>query len=1070
VNAQTNPWQVLLGAPSDAAEPWVRPGLLLRAHNGIGGLTEVEYKPSTAFDNEGGDSRPDLPLVTWVVTAVRRTDGLCTPPSGVDPFDPVQNPCIDAGHEIVREIAYEGGRFDPDEREFRGFRTVTETDADGNTRVVTFDQEEFTRGKIERDERFAGGTKLVRRERFAWNTRTSLSRTQVYLAEHRAVEYDPDYAGGDPDLDPKKQCVMNGNNEPDDWGRIVYTCTRGCSSSEPGPAVANLCETGVVLGQVSTVTDWANPIGGSSVRERPNWVCTEYFTGQSYTTLNTKYFLYDNLGVAGQVSKGNVTLVTTQLGPSLGDGDDPSVAMTYDPTYGNLLTTTDPNGNCSRNDFAISPFALYPSGEEALCDTVHRVEKTWDLVFGKPLTITDPNDQTTTYEYDPLGRPTCEARPEDDCATRPTVEYVYHWGVPGAGSDEEKLSYVEVRRPKPDVYTGQIVSRTYLDALGRKRLSTVERVIGGSTSVATVVVGQTVYDAGGRVQKVFADYVKGASLVIHPSSSEFTEYRYTLNGNPSGYTDPLGRVYQVIPPDGRETTTRYHGVWTEVADADGHTTKVEKDEFGREVRKEHHEGSSNARLWFDYQYDGLGRLLETKTSGDPGTIVTQVYDSLGRMIERTDFDSGTWEYGYDASGNLVYRDDPKADQHVEWCYDGLNRPTLRCVYSNGNDPVSFDPCASANECGGASFVDSKRWYDEPSVGNNRIGRLWKVTRGDGSLDEELSYDKRGRVKKSRKRVLGIEPPSMEFSYDSADRLTVITYPDGEEIGQYYYESGQLALSDAHVSAITYDRFGRVEQLTHTNGREEYFGFWDETQNFRLKTLQTTRLSDGTNAILQDYYYDGVGRLGQIDDRRSAPGRVLNDARFQYDGLGRLTSVYETPRYDNPQKHNDETFGYDPIGNVSAKSKGVDPTLPIAYGPGPHQADSHGSITDMPYDANGQRERKDLSGGSSEVYDYDPLGRLTRITFPSTGRTVDFTYDYRDRRVARTVNGGTPYRYFNRYVESADGLLTKYYYAGDRLVATVEDEDSQFSEVDPGTGPGRDPWVLPSLVVYAVGGV
>lgn len=166
----------------------------------------------------------------------------------------------------------------------------------------------------------------------------------------------------------------------------------------------------------------------------------------------------------------------------------------------------------------------------------------------------------------------------------------------------------------------------------------------------------------------------------------------------------------------------------------------------------------------------------------------------------------------------------------------------------------------------------------------------------------------------------------------------------------------------------------------------------------------------------------------------------------------------------------ETFTYDLRGNVGTKSKPgtSDPT--IDYEGGPHHAESYDNVTNMDYDENGRRELKALSGGGQEIYDYDPLGRLTRITLQPSGKTVDFTYDHMDRRVAKTVNGGVPYRYFSRYLESANGLFTKYYYVGDRLVATREAQTSQFSEIGPGVGPSGEPWVLSPVVVYGIGAV
>ena len=59
-----------------------RPNLLGLMENGLGGTNTIVYRPSTAYDNSGGDAQPDLPFINWVVDKTRRNDGQCTPPLG----------------------------------------------------------------------------------------------------------------------------------------------------------------------------------------------------------------------------------------------------------------------------------------------------------------------------------------------------------------------------------------------------------------------------------------------------------------------------------------------------------------------------------------------------------------------------------------------------------------------------------------------------------------------------------------------------------------------------------------------------------------------------------------------------------------------------------------------------------------------------------------------------------------------------------------------------------------------------------------------------------------------------
>ncbi|MCG8590178.1 MAG: FG-GAP-like repeat-containing protein, partial [Proteobacteria bacterium] len=148
-------------APYNQGNPFyaIPPGLLTRIDNGFGGIMEVVYRPSNHFDNSGpSDDVQRLPMRTWVVSAIRKTDGLCTDDPGPNPFDRTTNPCIDQGHEIVQTIEYEGGYFDAEDREFRGFRKVMVETLDQGVRVVTFDQSDDLAGSKLSDEIFAVAT------------------------------------------------------------------------------------------------------------------------------------------------------------------------------------------------------------------------------------------------------------------------------------------------------------------------------------------------------------------------------------------------------------------------------------------------------------------------------------------------------------------------------------------------------------------------------------------------------------------------------------------------------------------------------------------------------------------------------------------------------------------------------------------------------------------------------------------------------------------------------------------------------------------------------------------------
>jgi hypothetical protein len=626
-----NIWCIQLGQPTSG--PGVRPYLMTAAHNGLGGVSHARYGPSTRYENT------ILPFVSWLLTGTRKTDGLCTT-SATDPYDPSpsQNACIGSGNEVVRTYEYQDGFFDGVSREFRGFGLVTEFfvgPAEKSYREVSFNQAEHKRGQIDKEEIYADVGKLASREIFTWDISPDGPRTQVWLAEHTTETLNIDTTAS------ASQCQMERNTEPDDYGRVATQCTLACGTSSPG-----VC-TSLPVGSVIVATDWANPSGNPlngdpGVRERPVSVTTSYVSAPSTTTdLLIKRFRYDGLAL-GAVAKGNVTRVLT----SPLNGQPATVINAYDGTYGNITSLSGPTNEKSLSTYGSATFELFPTSEKqcltSACTAANEyleTTKTWSLAHGQELTISGPNGgQTSAFSYDAAGRVECEAKPDDDLSgcksgqgtfTR-TAEYTYVYGNSGAGTFEGKLTHVEVKTREPNSPTGYLVSRSYVDALGRKRFTTSQRVIGAGNTLVTVVGEQVAYDSQGRVLKEFAPYT-GTPVESPGSTIKFTEYSYMVGSLP----DPLHRARIVKTPADiqrtKQTTTKYLGDTVETTDQNGNVSTTQSDAFGREISRKLYNGTvsaGNLKLEYTYTYDGLDRVL-TSTVGS--ATVTRTYDLFGNI-------------------------------------------------------------------------------------------------------------------------------------------------------------------------------------------------------------------------------------------------------------------------------------------------------------------------------------------------------------------------------------------------------------------------------------------------------
>ena len=126
---------------------------------------------------------------------------------------------------------------------------------------------------------------------------------------------------------------------------------------------------------------------------------------------------------------------------------------------------------------------------------------------------------------------------------------------------------------------------------------------------------------------------------------------------------------------------------------------------------------------------------------------------------------------------------------------------------------------------------------------NGIGRLARVDDGSGSTDI-LAYDARGRRLDVR-RTIEVDGTSaaarFRYQYDDNDRVTAITYPDGEIVRTEYDDGGQpIALYNTggtfYVTDARYDLFGRPTLIQHANGVADTRTYGGAADRHRLRAL------------------------------------------------------------------------------------------------------------------------------------------------------------------------------------------------------------------------------------------
>jgi len=690
---------------------------------------------------------------------------------------------------------------------------------------------------------------------------------------------------------------------------------------------------------------------------------------------------YDNMPLGSIGSKGLVTKTEAVNGSDL-----ISSVFEYD-SYGNNIKYYDPranageyNGYTTKTDYD----PVYHSYIISVTDALGYTSYTEYDSFMRPYKSIDINGAVNRIIYNGLGD-IVKIINEGDTEAYPTVEITYNY------TDTTAPTCI-IKKIKGSNDSEYIYNYTYYDGLGRVIQKKTEAERTGSYRTVDIY-----YDSSGRAYKKSVPYIWYGT----PSNTDTTRdplQKYTLTEY-----DAAGRIHKVIKPDGTYTLTIYNKNSTIKVDAEKHVTEVEVN--GRKKYTKEYTGEYPNQMLYatttTENYRGGSRITD-----DQGNTIVTYLDMLGRKYKMEDPNMGTWTFTYDANGNKKSQTDAKGVT-IRYIYDKLNRIT-KIDYPSGQDTYFY--------------------YDEAGHGYSK-GRLTREVYGEGSKSN--SYDIRGRVTESTMIIDGMSRTEY-FTYNAANKVASITYPDGEIIYNTYNNDGSLQMvknkDQAYVYSMSYNAFGKLVSMTYGNGRLTQYDYYDKATEYDASagTYYSYRLRRITNSLAGSqnvtYEYDKVGNvIKQIDPTSDIP-EVSYNQNFGYDELNRL--VYASGTEVN-------YYSYDSIGNIIQKD---DQTYEYASSK-PYAVTKKGNWT-FGYDANGNM----VSGyGREYVYDYNNM--LIQVKINGSVRGA-YSY-FGNRRVKKIEEKFEPpatvtTRYFFPNYEEEDNNgstnIIKYYYANGMRIA------------------------------------
>ncbi|MBO9521157.1 MAG: Ig-like domain repeat protein [Nocardioidaceae bacterium] len=704
--------------------------------------------------------------------------------------------------------------------------------------------------------------------------------------------------------------------------------------------------------------------------------------------------------------------------------DDLVTTFGYD-RRGNLVTTKDPVGNITdyRYDELNRRIAeLRPQVDsENVAGTVTNGRPTIGYgfnTFGDATQVVDPRGRTTTTAFDRLGRETTITHPGYTPPGGQQIVPVERYEYDNVGN----LAKVTDRR-------GLVTDYTF-DAMNRVTRQTDPLLTGqsarGTTGYEYDDAGNllaTVDPRGARREATYdaLNQVRTRTDVVRRSGGVVDRYtsRYTYDDlgdllteeNPLhdvvryGYS-PASEMVSVTDEAGKVTTIQRDVAGRAVRTTDplGRAQLQQFDDAGRlkAVAAISSTGAELARTRFDL--DGNGNVVK-ETRPEANTIGF-TYDSNGRLT-RVDQQTATGvsaitRFGYDVAGNQTRLTDGR-DNVTAYTYNAWNlREDTVEPSTSGQTAAADRTFTTSYDAAGLPVKETQpngitinRTFDE--LGNLVVEAGTSTDATIPAARRDFGYDKAGVLSSA-----GPATARIDFAFDDRGLLTSATGPSGSSSYQYDAAGQMLSRTDASgTSSFTWDSRGNLktaqDPLTGVTATNTY----DDASQ-----LLTTSYTGGASRALT---WDQQGRLTG-DTLKKSDGTISASTTYGYDKNDNLTS--QTITQSGNSAAGAYTYGYDLADRIVSWTKGST-TKSYVYDAAGNRTKVNGTvysydarnrvtnqgIKTLSWDARGTLDRQSQLGVPQAIYEYDALGRTTKVT-SSSFQPIPLTYDSLDRVTSR----------------------------------------------------------------------
>ncbi len=308
--------------------------------------------------------------------------------------------------------------------------------------------------------------------------------------------------------------------------------------------------------------------------------------------------------------------------------------------------------------------------------------------------------------------------------------------------------------------------------------------------------------------------------------------------------------------------------------------------------------------------------------------------------------------------------------------------TLATITDAGNVTISYryDALNRLTTIDFPTDVDITYTYDDCSNGKGRV-----CTMNDQAGTTEYEYEKRGRIVKEKKTILGV-PYITSYSYDKAGTLKSITLPSGRQVTYTYDKvnrpagvTAKLKNTTVLASSMAYDPASNLASITLGNGL---------TQSYTYNAARRISTIAVPGVMSLSYGYDPIGNITNITDAVDP----AKSKTYAYDSLDRLAGAMGP--------WGTLAWTYDANGNRLVQGNGVH--YAYTYSANRLATVSNGHIDYYQYDNNGN-----TTNDGQKDFVYNQNQRLIKAELD--GKTLaEYTYNANGQRVIKKTGPATTY--------------------------------------------------------------